>query len=127
MITFGRFSDSYKPKQKIEFWNTSEKLFLEKSYLDSYEAFFNYLRDDESNNVSFKRDGSRIDFELLQGSKIIKGFIDGSKVEAEADIAVYEKLSVAFMRRLMEMNYLTISGINALSLITWHWSDRQDK
>lgn len=105
MITFGRFSDSYKPKQKIEFWNTSEKLFLEKKYMESYEAFFNYLRDDESNNVNFKRDGSRIEFELLQGSKIIKGFIDGNKVEAEADIAVYEKMSVAFMRRLMEMNY----------------------
>ncbi|MBZ0201782.1 MAG: YbjN domain-containing protein [Ignavibacteria bacterium] len=105
MITFGRFSDSFKGKAKIEAWNRSEKLFLDKSYADSYEAFLNYLKDEEINNVSFKRDGDNINFELLQGSKVIRGHFSGGKVEAEADIAEFDKTSVAFMRRLMEMNY----------------------
>ena len=105
MITFGRFSDSFKPKAKVEAWNTSERLFLERKYIDSYEAFFNYLRDDDVNNVSFRKDGDNITFELLQGSKIIRGTIANGKVIAEADVAEYDKLSVAFMRRLMEMNY----------------------
>ena len=105
MITFGRFSDSFKSKDKINYWNQSEKLFQEKKYLDSYEAFFNYLRDDTENNVKFTRSGDKIDFELLQGSKIVSGYIGNNEVCAEAYIAEYEKLSVAFMRRLMEMNY----------------------
>ncbi len=105
MITFGRFSDSFKDKQKIEAWGRSEKLFLEKNYTDSYEAFLNYIRDDESNNVIFKREGDNIDFELMQGSKIIYGHFSGGRVVAEADIAEFDKTSVAFMRRLMEMNY----------------------
>ena len=105
MITFGRFSDSFKGKAKIEAWNLSEKLFLEKNYTESYEAFFNYIRDDESNNVSYKREGDNIDFELLQGSKVVRGHFSGGRVEAEADIAEFDKTSVAFMRRLMEMNY----------------------
>jgi hypothetical protein len=105
MITFGRFSDSFKPKKKVEFWNNSEKLFHEKSYTQSYEAFFNYLKDEEVGNVSYSVNGDTINFELLQGSKIIKGSIANGKVVAEAEVAEYEKLSVAFMRRLMEMNY----------------------
>lgn len=111
MITFGRFSDAFKPKQKVEAWNTSEKLFLEKDYTGSYEAFFNYLRDDDAGNLNFRKTPGKtpeedtIDFELQQGSKLISGKIAGGKITAEADIAVYDKLSVAFMRRLMEMNY----------------------
>ncbi len=105
MITFGRFSDSFKDKPKIEAWNTSERLFLEKKYTESYEAFFNYLRDDDLGNVNFKKDGDKITFELLQGSKFVYGTIDNGRVVCEADIAEYDKLSVAFMRRLMEMNY----------------------
>lgn len=105
MITFGRYSDSFKPKAKVDFWNRSEKLFQEKDYTASYEAFFNYLKDDEINNITWKKEGNDITFELLQGSKIVRGSISNGKVIAEADVAEYEKLSVAFMRRLMEMNY----------------------
>jgi len=104
-ITFGRFSDSFKSKAKINYWNECEKLFQEKKYFESYEAFLNYLKDDEINNVKFTKNGERIDFELPQGSKVISGFIGDGKIIAEADIAEYEKLSVAFMRRLMELNY----------------------
>lgn len=105
MITFGRFSDSFKPKAKVDQWNTSERLFFEKNYIDSYEAFFKYLRDDETGNVVYTRSGDRIDFELQQGSKKVVGYIANGEVVCEADIAEYDKLSVAFMRRLMEMNY----------------------
>jgi len=104
-ITFGRFSDSFKPKEKVEFWNTSERLFQEKKYVESYEAFFNYLKDDTVNNVTYTRQGNDIDFRMLQGSKLISGHISDGRVEASSDVATYEKLSVAFMRRLMEMNY----------------------
>lgn len=105
MMTFGRYSDSFKGQEKIDWWNKAEKLFQQKEYMQSYEAFFNYLKDDEVANVNFTVSGDKINFELLQGSKIVHGSIGDGRVIAEADVAEYEKLSVAFMRRLMEMNY----------------------
>jgi len=103
--TFGRYSDAFKPKKKIDFWNQAEKLFSDKQYLDSYESFLNYLRDDESGNLQFTRRGDSIDFEFPQGSKVINGYIKDGKIIAESEIAEFEKPSVAVMRRLMEMNY----------------------
>lgn len=102
---FGRFSDSFKPKVKINIWNDCEKLFEEKKYFDSYAAFFTYLNDDSLNNVIYTRNNEQLDFHFYQGSKIIKGSIIDNKITSEAHVAEFEKLSVAFMRRLMEMNY----------------------
>ncbi|RPI17216.1 MAG: hypothetical protein EHM58_10165 [Ignavibacteriae bacterium] len=103
--TFGRFSDSFKPKVKVNAWSDSEKFFEEKKYFDSYAAFFTYLNDDSLNNVIYTRENGRIDFHFFQGSKVINGTITENKITAEAPVAEFEKLSVAFMRRLMEMNY----------------------
>jgi hypothetical protein len=105
MITFGRYSDAFKAQDKIDWWNKCEKEFQQKDYLNSYESFFNYLKDESVDNLTYKREGDTINFEFLQGSKIVHGYINPQKVCAEADIAEYEKLSVAFMRRLMELNY----------------------
>ena len=105
-ITFGRFSDSFKSKSKLDFWNKSEKLYIDKQYFDSYEAFMNYMRDDESGNVRFSRSGENIEFEFPQGSKMIRGYVKDGKVLAESDVAEFEKPNVAIMRRLMEMNYM---------------------
>jgi len=104
-ITFGRFSDSFKPKQKLEYWNKCEKLFFDKQYYDSYQEFFTYLHDDDSDNLKFSRSGDSFQFEFPQGSKTIKGYIKDGKVVAESDVAEFEKPGVALMRRLMEMNY----------------------
>jgi hypothetical protein len=104
-ITFGRFSDSFKPKAKLDWWNKCEKLFLEKQYYDSYEAFMNYLKDEDTNNVKYTRSGENFEFEFPQGSKMVKGYIRNGKVIAYSDVAAFEKPSVAVMRRLMELNY----------------------
>jgi hypothetical protein len=104
-ITFGRFSDAFKPKDKLDFWNNAEKQFQQKDYTGAYEQFLNYLKDDGVNNLTFTRAADTISFQFLQGSKIIRGTIADGKVNAEAEVAEYEKLSVAFMRRLMELNY----------------------
>jgi len=104
-ITFGRFTDAFKPKAKIDFWNQAEKLFKEKKYTEAHDAFFNYLIDDSLNNVSWKKENNHFDFQLQQGSKTVRGTISEHKIDAETRVAHFEKLSVSFMRRLMEMNY----------------------
>jgi len=105
MITFGRYSDSFKPKNKVEAWNECEKLFEEKKFTESYLSFFNYIKDDKQDNVSFTQEDGRIKFELMQGSKVVKGEIDDKRITAESEVAAFDKLSLAVMRRILEMNF----------------------
>lgn len=104
-ISFGRFTDSFKPKVKLNSWNDCDKFYENKNYPDSYAAFFTYLNDDSVNNVIYTRENGNFKFRFFQGSKLVEGSINENKITAESHIATYEKLSVAFMRRLMELNY----------------------
>ena len=104
-IRFGRYSDSYKEKSQYDAWETSLDLFEESKYLESYKAFFTYLRDEKEDNVRWLEEDGGIRFEVLQGSKRVSGFADARQVKAEARIAHAQELSVAFMRRLVESNY----------------------
>jgi len=104
-ITFGRFTDAFKPKAKIDKWNECDKLYTDKSYLQSYVSFFEYLKSDNIDNVFYTLENGMLTFQLIQGSKEIRGYADGKKVSAMAVVAGYEKPNVAVFRRLMEMNY----------------------
>lgn len=102
---FGRYTDSYKPKEKINCWTLASNLFEQKKYIESYKEFIKYLRDDEIGNVKIIEGGNGVDFELVQGSKKIFVNFSEEKVIAESFIARYDKLSIPFMRRLLEINY----------------------
>ena len=104
-IKFGRFTDAFKPKTKIDKWNECDKLYTDKYYLQSYVSFFEYLKSDDINNVFYTLENGMLTFQFLQGSKEIRGYSDGKKVSAMAVIAGYEKTNVAVFRRLMELNY----------------------
>lgn len=102
---FGRYTDSYKPKDKLNCWTLASDLFEQKKYTESYSEFIKYLRDDEVGNVKVIEGGNGIDFELIQGSKKIGVHFSDEKVIAESFIAKFDKLSIPFMRRLLEINY----------------------
>lgn len=104
-IRFGRYTDSYKLPANYEAWEKSLVAFQDGDYLESYCQFFKYLRDEQEDNVRYRREDDRIVFELFQGSKKIIGFADDHKVKAEAKIAKTEGLNVGFMRRLIEKNF----------------------
>ena len=104
-IRFGRYSDAYKTDEQYGFWDKAIELFEQKRYMDAYRAFFDYLHDENEDNVRFSKSGDRMDFEFFQGSKRITGFATPKKVVAETKVARCEKLLVAFMRQLMELNY----------------------
>ena len=53
-ILFGRYSDNNKPVAKVEKWNEADALFKAKKYYESIEVFFDYLRDDELENVTIE-------------------------------------------------------------------------
>jgi hypothetical protein len=104
-IIFGRYSDNNKSVAKVEKWNAADSLFKEKKYLDSISAFFEYLSDDEAQNVVHTRDGQKGSFYFYQGSKIIRGKYDEDLLEAETLLASMPSPSVPVMRRLLEMNF----------------------
>jgi len=41
----------------------------------------------------------------MQGSKVVKGEIDDKRITAESEVAAFDKLSLAVMRRILEMNF----------------------
>lgn len=106
-IKFGRFSDGFKPKEKIDKWTECDNAFAEKNYTTAYLSFMEYLKDDQLQNVNYSFDGKKVTFELLQGSKILRGTIDltTQAIEAEATVAKLDKKSVAALRKLLEMNF----------------------
>lgn len=104
-ISFGRYSDNNKPVSKINRWTEADSLFKEKKFHESLDAFFDYLRDDSTSNVVYERNGAEGQFEFFQGSKMVRGRFDRSRVAAEVTLARMPQPSVPVMRRLLEMNF----------------------
>jgi hypothetical protein len=104
-ISFGRYSDNNKPVEKVNRWTDADNLFKEKKYTQSFDAFFEYLRDDSVDNVVHERNESNGRFQFYQGSKIIRGSYDNDRLQAEVTLAKMPNPNVPVMRRLLEMNF----------------------
>lgn len=104
-IVFGRYSDNNKPVGKVNRWTDADNLFKEKKYTDSFDAFFDYLRDEAVQNVVYERNGAEGRFEIYQGTKIVRGSFNNELVKAEVTLARMPQPSVPVMRRLLEMNF----------------------
>jgi hypothetical protein len=105
-ISFGRYSDNNKTVEKVELWNEAESLFKEQKFFESIAAFFEYLRDNDIDNVQHEADpGGGGRFSFYQGSKIIRGFYNAELLEAEVALATMPTPTVPVMRRLLELNF----------------------
>jgi len=104
-MQFGKYSDRNKTHEQYESWDKSVNLFKEKKYLDAYLEFFNYLKDKETENVTYSKEGHRINFSFIQGSKIVHGTLNEREVQAEAEVARFEQQNIAVMRKLLQENY----------------------
>lgn len=104
-LRFGRYSDNNKTFQKTQKWYEAEDFFKEKKYNEAFEAFFEYLTDDEVGNVAFEQNGDTFTVDLVQGSKKIHGKCDGKVIIASAPLASMPEPSTAVMRRLLDMNF----------------------
>lgn len=104
-IYFGRYSDNNKTVAKIDKWNEAESLYKQKKYFESIASFFDYLKDDEIENVQHTQESTGGTFLFYQGSKVIRGFYNENSLEAETLLATMIQPSVPVMRRLLEMNF----------------------
>jgi hypothetical protein len=104
-IWLGRYSDNNKTLNKENRWAAAEKHFSEKNYSACFEAFFDYLKDDETDNLSLESSDNRLSFSCKQGSSLIQGTTDGTSIIAETALASMEKPIIPVMRRLLEQNF----------------------
>ena len=104
-IPFGRYSDNNKPLAKVARWTDADNLYKEKKHIESIDAFFDYLRDDEADNVVYERNGTEGRFQFYQGSKIVRGSFNQERIQAEVTLARMPQPAVSVMRRLLEMNF----------------------
>lgn len=104
-ISFGRYSDSYKTTKQYQYWDDALEKFEEGEYVACYENFFNFLKDENEENLKFSKEEDTIQFEFYQGSKRITGSADQNHFKAHAKIAKADALNVSFMQRLMEQNF----------------------
>ncbi len=104
-IKFGRYSDAYKSAEQYAHWESSLKLFDQKEYATAYDHFFQYLYNEDEENVSWNREGDILYFKILQGSKLITGEIDEKAIRVKTKVAQVKAPGVGFMRRLVEKNY----------------------
>ena len=103
-VVFGRYNARNKNDAQFGYWKKSAALYNEKKYLAAYEYFFLYLKDENIDNVFFKRKNNRIEFEFVQGSKIIKGLVNDQEIYAEAEVVRFEEISSPVMAKLLREN-----------------------
>lgn len=104
-ISFGRYSDNNKSVEQVEKWKEADNLFKQNQYFDSIKAVFDYLADDEQENIEREFTEGGMTFRLYQGSKLVRGEITGSRLAAEVALVTMPEPSVPVMRRLLEMNF----------------------
>lgn len=104
-VRFGRYSDSYKPSACYDAWDAALAAHEAGRYMDSYELFLRFLRDDDEDNVQWERQGSSLSFELLQGSKRVVGWATPQRLRVEARVARITEPRPELLRRLVEDNY----------------------
>lgn len=104
-IPFGRYSDNNKIVDKVNRWTEGDNLFKQQKFHESLDAFFDYLRDDEQQNIVYERNEKEGRFHFYQGSKIVRGEFNAELLQAQVTLARMPEPSVAVMRRLLEMNF----------------------
>lgn len=104
-IPFGRYSDAYKPENRLQHWERAAEAYDAEKYISALEHLLEYLKNEKGNNIHHWMDNGVMRFEIIQGSKKILGIVDRQQIEVEAKIAQTNGLKMDFMRRLMERNY----------------------
>ena len=105
-IIFGRYTDKGKTKKQLDHWYKSVDDFEAKNYFSCFSNFLNYIKDEQVDNVQIEHSAENVlHFEIIQGSKILKGKASQSHFEAECPLVKMNTLSTPVMRKLMTMNY----------------------
>lgn len=98
-----------RTKDRTNVWEEALKAYDDKRYIEAYIGVLNYLKNPYAENIVYQTFGNNenrgFTFELLQGSKKLTGRITPESLTITTEVVSVKKMSVGFMRRLMEINY----------------------
>ncbi|MCF8236841.1 MAG: YbjN domain-containing protein [Saprospiraceae bacterium] len=105
LLRLGRYSDAYKTSEQLSAWDRSMGHYANGAYAKSFLHFLQYLRDPVEQNIHWMqdRDGG-LNFELLQGSRRINGWLGAPFCEAVTTIGVCTSMPDGLLRELLEVN-----------------------
>jgi hypothetical protein len=104
-VTFGRFSDAYKSEEQQAAFDRALLHFDEGEFSAAYREFFEFLKNDAGDNITYQEENGTFAFEFQQGSRRVTGTADSQKIKVQSKVARAEDLNVGFLRRLMEYNF----------------------
>jgi hypothetical protein len=106
-IQLGRYTTVERSAAQTTAWEAACDAYEAAQYVDAYRHFFAFLRDPSQDNVLLQEgENGTLHFELLQGSKRVMGVANAEQVKAESRVAHVTTLNVAYLRRLMEQNFV---------------------
>ncbi len=104
-VFFGQYAGLEKSNEQCIYFEKSIHSYKKHFFLDAFEYFFLYLKNTDTENLAFNKDKSKIEFSLIQGSKIIRGFINEQDIYAEAEIVRFPEPEIPVMNKLLQENY----------------------
>lgn len=105
-IALGRYTDLDAELSKVAYLNQSKKAFKDEQFTESLSLVFDYLRNDEVDNLQYTVHDQELFFSLYQGSKKIIGRTSQNRFSAIAEIATIKFDHIGLLRRLLDYNYL---------------------
>lgn len=104
-VRFGRYSDAYKESEQYDLWDEALVKFEQKNFAESYTLFLKYLNDPDFNNVSYSKNGDDVEFEIIQGSKKLVGYLKDKCVRVESQVAKINQMEEELLQYLLSYNY----------------------
>lgn len=104
-VLFGRSYNGILSPQQTQAWNQATNYFNQGEFKRSIQSLFEYLNTAHQNNIIAIQNSNMLEYELVQGSKVIKILVDQLQFYAEVKIAVCKELHVGFMRKALETNF----------------------
>ena len=103
-LYFGKFSDRDKSYEQLMFLQEADNLFSQRKNLDAFEKFLLFITDNKNENVRFKKN-KKIEFDIVQGSKIISGYTDGKIIKAETELFSFDEDIPQLYQTLLEQTH----------------------
>ncbi len=114
MVSFGRYSDTYKSKEQYEAWDRSLKSYEEEKVQDSIRFLMEYIKNQKADNIFLTESNGDLNILIYHGSKQINCLVANEKFRAEVKIAHCKELNVGFLRKAIEQSYHLVYSRYAL-------------
>lgn len=107
-VQFGRFANIQSSAIRDEQWEQALILYRKKDYIAATIQLLKFITNTDQNNVFYSTSQSKLEFEVIQGSRIINGICNEDGISIEAKIAHVAETDDSLFLDLLQANYLAL-------------------